>query len=435
MIPFGQQLPQVVTSIPGPESRARIDILARHECPAITARRARRAAALGAADDDPIVWAEALGANVRDVDGNVLVDLTAGFAVALLGHRDPRVVAAVKAQADRLLHAMGDAFPDTTRIELLARLARIAPVDVHGDPLEVAMLGLSGADAIDLAVRTARLATGRRGVLVFEGGYHGLALGVLGLQAYKPSFTEPFADTTHPFVRVVPWACEASCVEDALSDGTIGLVLAEPLQGRGGMRLPPDGWLPEVQALAHRHGALFALDEIQSGLGRTGDWWCGPAQGAAPDLLCTGKALGGGLPMSACLGPRRVMDAWGASRGEAIATQTFLGHPLGAAAALASLTALEADDVPALARGREARLRKAFGAAGLSVQGRGLMLGVQTGPRSLHIARALLREGWIVLPAGADGDVLALTPPVVLTDEQVDAFALAVARHVREASP
>jgi len=433
VLPFGRQLPSVVTPVPGPESRSRVDVLARHECPAVTARRARRAEMLGAADDDPIVWDEALGANVRDVDGNVLVDLTAGFAVALLGHRDPRVVAAVKTQADRLLHAMGDAFPDTTRIDLLARLARLAPNDTHGDPLEVAMLGLSGADAIDLCVRTARLASGRPGVLVFEGGYHGLALGVLGLQAYKPAFTAPFADTTHPFVRVVPWACSAACIEDALSDGTIGLVLAEPMQGRGGMRLPPDGWLSEVQAIAHRHGALFALDEIQSGLGRTGDWWCGPAQGADPDLLCTGKALGGGLPMSACLGSRRVMNAWGASRGEAIATQTFLGHPLGCAAALASLSALEGDGAPSLARSREARLRKAFGAHGLAVQGRGLMLGVQTGSGSLGLARDLLREGWLVLPAGAEADVLALTPPLVLTDDQIDGFASAVARCRQEA--
>ena len=229
------------TPVPGPVAQAFVDTLARHECPAVTARRARRAATLGAASDDPIVWDTACGANVRDVDGNVFVDLTAGFAVNLLGHRDPRVVAAVHAQADRLLHAMGDAFPDRARIDLLARLAAIAPHDAHGAPLDVALLGLSGSDAIDAAVRTARLATGRAGVLVFDGGYHGLALGVLGLQAYKASFTDPFRDTTHPFATALPWGADPDAVDAVLGGGAIGLVLVEPVQGRGGMRAPPPG--------------------------------------------------------------------------------------------------------------------------------------------------------------------------------------------------
>ena len=178
----GCDLPALITQIPGPRSRARVVVLARHECPAVTARRARRAATLGAADDDPIVWDQAVGANVMDVDGNRYVDLTSGFGVALIGHRHPAVVRAASAQSSRLVHAMGDAWPDDTRIALLERLATITP-----DGLDVTLLGLSGSDAVDAAVKTAVLATGRSGVLTFERGYHGLALGVLGLQGYNLS--------------------------------------------------------------------------------------------------------------------------------------------------------------------------------------------------------------------------------------------------------
>lgn len=244
----GTDLPHVTTSVPGPASRAQVDVLARHECPAITARRARRAATLGTADDDPVVWAQAVGSNVEDVDGNVFVDLTSGFGVALAGHRNPAVVRAATEQAGRLVHAMGDAWPDATRIRLLERLAALAP-----DPLEVAILGLSGSDAVDAAVKTAVLATGRTGVLTFERSYHGLALGVLGLQGYNSAFTEPFRGITHPDVRRAPFGCSGKVLDAAL-DG-VGLVLVEPIQGRGGIHEAPEGWLEELIAKAHDRGA------------------------------------------------------------------------------------------------------------------------------------------------------------------------------------
>lgn len=414
---LGTALPHLVTDVPGPASRGWVDVLARHECPAITARRTRRAATLGTADDDPFVWAEAVGANVVDADGNTFVDLTAGFAVALLGHRHPDVVAAVTTQAGRLLHAMGDAWPDTTRIALLERLAAYAP-----DGLDVALLGLSGADAVDAAVKTAVVATGRTGVLVFEGGYHGLALGVLGLQAYKAAFTEPFRGITHAHVRALPFGASMHEVREALADGTVGLVLVEPLQGRGGMRPAPEGWLADLRDAAHATGALLGFDEIQSGLGRTGTPWASDHDGVVPDVLCTGKALGGGLPLSACLASRTTMDAWGASRGEAIHTQTFLGHPLGCAAALAVLEVLERDDVPGTCRRVGARLTDGLTARGWTVRGRGLMLGASLDVPIFPVCRALQRRGYVALPAGLRGEVLALTPPSCLTDAQADAF-------------
>jgi 4-aminobutyrate aminotransferase/(S)-3-amino-2-methylpropionate transaminase len=415
----GADLPRLRTEIPGPASRERVDVLARHECPAITARRARRAEALGAADDDPIVWEEAVGANVRDVDGNVFVDLTSGFGVAFVGHRHPAVVAAAHDQEKSLVHAMGDAFPDTTRIALLERLAAVAPGD-----LSVSILGLSGSDAIDAAVRTATLATGRTGVLTFEGGYHGLALGVVGLQAYHAEFTAPFKPITHPGVTHLPWACPIEAVEEALASGTIGLVLVEPVQGRGGMREPPPGWLARVAQAARKAGAIVAFDEIYTGLGRTGRLWGCTDEDVVPDLMCVGKSLGGGFPISACIGTRAVMDAWGASKGEALLTQTFLGHPVGCAAALAVLDLVEQKDLPARAAALGETLAAGLRWRSLRVRGRGLLLGVEI-PKALAVSRALMRKGFLALPAGVSGEVLAIAPPVCLTRDQAAAFLLA----------
>lgn len=413
----GTALPALCTEVPGPVSRAHVDRLARHECPAITARRARRAALLGAADDDPMVWAEAVGANVRDVDGNVHVDLTSGFAVALVGHRHPRVVAAATAQAQALVHAMGDAWPDVSRIELLERLAALAPGE-----LEVSILGLSGSDAMDAAVKTAVLATGRPGVITFDGSYHGLSLGVLGLQGYRDEWIEPFRAITHAHVRRLPWACDMAALAGALGHGDVGLVLCEPIQGRGGIRVPPSGWLAGVAAMARAHGALFCLDELQTGLGRTGAWFGCQHEGVVPDLLCVGKALGGGFPISACMGTAEVMNHWGASRGEALHTQTFLGHPIGCRAALAVLSIIEEEDLPGHAAQEGAWLAELLTSRGYGVRGRGLMLGIELGDDSLGVARALMRRGFLVLPAGQRADVLALTPPACLTRAQALAF-------------
>ncbi|MEM6926154.1 MAG: aspartate aminotransferase family protein [Myxococcota bacterium] len=409
----GSQLPELVTPVPGPESVARIDVLARHECPAITARRARRATSLGTANDDPIVWAEAVGSNILDVDGNRFVDWLSGFGVTLVGHRDPLVVEAATAQSDRLVHAMGDAWPDATRIRLLERLAAFAP-----DPLSVVILGLSGSDAIDAAVKTARLATGRPGVLTFDGGYHGLALGVVGLQSARPQFVEPFADIVHPHVHRLPLGCAPSEVEALLRDHDIGLVIGEPIQGRGGFREAPTGFWAETATTARRHGALFAFDEVLTGMGRTGVPFAAEHEGVVPDLLCVGKALAGGYPLSACIGTPEAMAAWGASSGEAIHTQTFLGHPVGCAAALAVFERIDQGLVDwVIDRGQALEAR--FG----DLRGRGLMraLALRQGSDALAVSRQLLARGHLVLPA--DGTSLQITPAVTLNDAQIDHFA------------
>lgn len=407
----GDALPQLLTPVPGPNSRAWVDRLAQRECPAITSRRARRANALGVADTDPIVWAQALGSVVEDVDGNRFVDLTAGFGVAGIGHRNPAVVAAAQAQSEVLLHAMGDAFPDPKRILLLERLAELTGLD-HG------ILGSSGSDAVEAALKTARMASGRDRVLCFSGGYHGLSYGALSVIGYKGSaFQAPFAGQLGDHVRQAPFG---GAIPD-LSE--IGAVLVEPIQGRGGIRVPPPGWLKALRQACTAAGAVLIFDEIYSAFGRTGLPFASEHFGVRPDLLCVGKSLAGGFPISACMGTRAVMESWGASKGEALHTQTFLGNPLGCAMALAALDEMARLNLPERARAIEATVRARL--PELPIQGRGAMLGVRI-PQTLRVSRGLLERGFIVLPAGEQAEVLALTPPLVITPAQLEAFSVAL---------
>lgn len=403
-----------------------MDRLARSECPAFTARRARRAEASGASQD-PIVWAEARGANVVDADGNVFVDLTSGFGVQAVGHAHPRVVEAVRRQAGRLLHGLGDLHPSDVKIALLDRLAELAPWDEAR-----VVLSLNGADAVETALKTAVLATGRSGVLAFEGGYHGLAHGPLAACGYAPGFRRPFAAQLNPHVRFAAWheaeLGDALAAVDAAWGDDVGAVLVEPLQGRGGIRPAPPGFLAALAERCRARGALLVVDEILTGLGRCGARWLSVAQGAEPDLLCAGKALGGGLPVSACLGRADVMAAWGAPDGEAIHTGTFYGHPLGAAAALAALDVLEEEALAARAQELGERFAGALHeATGRPVTGAGLMLGVRYEGSTLPLVARLLARGYLTLPAGAGATTLQLAPPLTIDEALLDGFVATLA--------
>ncbi len=399
--------PRILTAIPGPESQGWVDRLAERECPAITARRARRAMSLGAAQDDPIVWARAQGIMVEDVDGNRFVDLTAGFGVASVGHAHPSVVTAAKTQLDQLVHVMGDAYPETQRVRLLERLAERTGLDRT-------ILGSSGADAVEAALKTARMATGRDRVVAFDAGYHGLSYGALAATGYNADqFRAPFEGQLGTHVHHAEFG-------GPLPDlSGVGAVIVEPIQGRGGMRVPPAGWLKSLQDAAHAAGALLILDEIYTGFGRTGAWFAFQDEGLCPDLVCLGKGMAGGFPISACIGTRQVMDAWGASTGMALHTQTFLGNPVGCSMALACTSVLDTV-IPDVA-GTGAWLTAALEARGYTVRGRGLMLGIEM-EDTLEVSRALLQAGYIALPAGQRAEVLALTPPLVIGQSALQGF-------------
>ncbi len=428
---FGSDLPALATAIPGPASVALAETLARVECPALTHRRARRAERTGASHD-PIAWAGARGANVRDADGNLFVDLTAGFGAAALGHSDPAITAALHRQAERLLHALGDVQPSDMKVYLLDQLAALAPF-----PARV-ILGLSGADAVEAALKTAMLHTGRPGIVAFEGGYHGLSHGPLAACGYGEGFRAPFAGQLNPHVAFAPYPHASDAVADAIAHVTraidslgprAGAVLVEPIQGRGGVNLPPSGFLRALSALTRARQLVLIVDEVYTGLGRTGATFRHAHDGCDADLICLGKALGGGLPVSACLGRPEVMAAWGDPGGEAVHTSTFLGNPLACAAALAFLTSMRDTDLAARMAERGQALRSALASLttshGISVRGAGLLLGVALGrpDRVLGTVRRLLERGYITCPAGAPPSVLCLTPPACLTDAQIAGFA------------
>jgi len=335
----GEQLPRVATPIPGPRSRRLGERLARVESRNITLIDER----------GPIFWERAAGANVVDVDGNVYVDLTAGFGVAAAGHANPVVAAAVAEQSARLTHAMGDVHPAEVKVALLERLAELAPGE-----LGVSILGANGGDAVEAALKTAVMYTGRPGVVAFEGAYHGLgygALGVTGLERFKA----PFARQLYGGVRFAPFPAESEpgaaeraldtvrrrILESPAGADPVGAVIVEPIQGRAGIRVPPAGFLRALRNLCAELGVLLIMDEVYTGLGRTGRWFACEHDDVVPDLLVVGKSLGGGLPLSAVVGPREVMEGWPRSTGEAIHTSTFLGNPVACAAALEQLRAIE----------------------------------------------------------------------------------------------
>jgi 4-aminobutyrate aminotransferase/(S)-3-amino-2-methylpropionate transaminase len=386
------------------------------------------------ARDFPIFWRRASGSNVWDPDGNRYVDLTAGFGVAAAGHGNRRIAAAIRKQLTRQMHGLGDVHPPVAKLRLLEALARWSPI-----PDSRAILANSGSEAVEAALKTARLATGKPGVLAFTGAYHGLTYGALALTD-RAHFRAPFADQLNPHVVRVPFPTESAreglmAVEAALeaeSGGDVGALVVEPIQGRGGIIEPPAGFLPGLVELCNRFGALLIFDEIYTGYGRTGSWFACQEEGVTPDLLCVGKALSGSLPIAACLGSAEVMSAWPESTGEAIHTSTFLGNPLACAAATASLHEIARRGLPERAAtiGAEwkAELSKLAARHEIvrEVRGRGLMLGIEliepaTGEpatdRAGRIVLEALQHGWILLGDGPSANVLALTPPLTISRE------------------
>lgn len=406
--------PALVCDVPGPQSRALAARLARVESHNVTAL-----------EPVPIFWERARHANLWDVDGNRYVDLTAAFGVANVGHAHPDVVRAVAHQADALLHGMGDVHPARVKVELLEKLAAIYPRGRASEgPAVRGLLSSSGSDAVETALKTAMLATGRAGVLAFEGAYHGLSFGALDC-TWRADFKLPFTARLPGATRFARYGDldDVRRVAD-LPGEAIGAVLVEPLQGRGGERVPPEGFLTGLRALCDERGWLLIADEIYTGLGRTGARFACDHEGVVPDLLCIGKGLASGMPLSACLGLAACFDAWPRSTGEALHTQTFLGHPASCAAALASLDVSERWALPARAKALGAmvldRLREALAqsSAVVEVRGRGLMIGIECARPEIALVatQALLERGYVLLPSGPGGRVLSLTPPLSIEE-------------------
>jgi 4-aminobutyrate aminotransferase / (S)-3-amino-2-methylpropionate transaminase / 5-aminovalerate transaminase len=432
----GDELPRVVSSIPGPRSIALARRLARVESPNIT----RLAPA-------PIFWTEARGAAVRDADGNTYVDLTAGFGVAHAGHANARVAEAIAAQARILAHGLGDVYPPEPKVRLLERLADIAPGD-----LSVSILASSGAEAVEAALKTACIRSGRPGILAFDGGYHGLTYGALATTS-RADFRQPFQQQLFAGVSFAPYPATDDDLDAALtavhcrladadmSAWPVGAILVEPVLGRGGLVVPPAGFLSGLREMCDGSRTLLIFDEVYTGCGRTGRWFACEHEQVVPDLLVVGKALTGSIPLSAAIGTADAMSGWPPSDGEAIHTSTFLGNPVACAAALAQLDEIErrgllqrSIDLGAVIRDRVRQWRATHGVG--QPRGQGLLVGmpVPSEGRAVRVADRCLAAGVLILAEGPRADVLAITPPAVIGDSQLTA-ALDVLERALEAEP
>jgi len=441
------ELPDVKVAPPGPRSRELAKRLEVVESPAFEARRDARASSSGA-EQAPIVYARGSGSNVYDVDGNRYVDLTAGFGALLLGYAPNVAIDAARAASEELPLALGDVYASELKVRACEAIAALFP-----EPGARVMLGLSGADAVTCALKTAALATKKMGVVAFEGAYHGLSYGPLAACGLAPSFREPFAAQLGVSVTFAPYPSKSdprgmavaldeslSAVRAALKTGAIGAVLVEPILGRGGCVVPPASFLPALRSLTDEAGALLVLDEIWTGMGRSGTMLASEHAGVVADVICLGKGLGGGVPISACVGRASAMEAWGAHGGGAIHTGTHFGSPPACAAALATIAAVRgglAERAAELGAQWTEELTAA-GAAGSpgawTVSGRGMMVGVRLADagEALAVARALLQRGFVVLTGGVRGDTLTLSPSLTISTELLSAFVRALSAAVAQ---
>jgi 4-aminobutyrate aminotransferase-like enzyme len=419
----------------------------------------------------PIVWERAEGVHVWDVDGKKYLDLTAAFGVAAAGHANPRVVWAGQQQMAKLLHAMGDVHPHALKAQLARELSRITFERWEGksegrSPKAEVIGGAAGAftgktifcnsgfEVVEAALKTALLATGKPGVIAFEGAYHGLGYGALNV-TQRAHFRWPFRSQLRQFGHFVPFPKAGNARGRRASDalpalGAVetqmrkmfrrekaGAVLVEPIQVRGGINVPPPGFLPMLRRLCDEHQALLILDEIYTGFGRTGKWFACEHTGTVPDVICLGKALTGGFPLSACVGRADLMDAaWPPSSGEAMHTTTFLGHPVGCAMALAQIREIEARKLVQRSEELGQFLLSSLSAIAprrsplnLDPRGLGLLAGVEVRLRDdapatdvvLRAVKALLERGFIFLPEGEHANVVGFTPPLTISASQLRA--------------
>lgn len=424
-----EQVRRLVTELPGPRSRE------------LQARRANAVSqAVGAVM--PVYVERAGGAVLVDVDGNQLIDLGAGIAVVNAGHAHPAVTKAIQDQAAAFLHTCFMVTGYEGYIEVAERLARLAPV---AGPAKAALFN-SGAEAVENAVKIARVATKRDAVVVFDHAYHGRTNLTMAMTAksmpYKKGFG-PFAGEIYRAPMSYPFrdpdgmkgeeAADRAIryISTQVSPDEIACVVVEPIQGEGGFVTPADGFLPALRRWCDDHGVLLVADEIQTGFARTGTMFACDHEGVTADLVTVAKGLADGMPLAGVVGRADVMDSvHGGGLGG-----TYGGNPVACAAALASMDVMAAEDLPARARAIESvvvpRLREAGEASGTvgDVRGRGAMLAVEfvrqgtTEPdaaEAARVAKACHAQGVVTLTCGTFGNVVRLLPPLVIDHGLLD---------------
>jgi 4-aminobutyrate aminotransferase / (S)-3-amino-2-methylpropionate transaminase / 5-aminovalerate transaminase len=417
---------QLVTEVPGPKSRAM------HE-------RRKKVVSAGLTQGYPVYIERGEGAIVMDIDGNAILDLGSGIAVTSIGHAVPELVNAVSQQVADFTHTCFMVTPYEEYIAVCEALAELTP----GDFPKTSVLLNSGAEAVENAVKIARLATGRPAIVVVDHAYHGRTNLTMALTAknmpYKDRFG-PFAPevyrvpTSYPFRDGLagPDAAARAIaeIESQVGGHNVAAIVIEPIQGEGGFIVPAPGFLPALADWTKTVGALFIADEIQTGFARTGSWFAVNHEGVVPDMITTAKGLAGGMPLAAVTGRADIMNAVH----EGGLGGTYGGNPVTAAAALATIGYLRANDLAGRARHIEGivlpffrALQQRVPAIG-DVRGRGAMVAMEfvtpgtTTPDAAAVKAIVAfcqARGVIALSAGTFGNVIRLLPPLVITDEQL----------------
>jgi 4-aminobutyrate aminotransferase len=427
----GSSLPQLLTPVPGPKARALIARDAKVISPSYTRCY-------------PLVVRKGEGALIEDVDGNRFLDLNAGIAVVATGHSHPKVVEAIRSQAEQFLHMSGTDFYYENMVQLAEKLAALAP----GDVPRRTYFGNSGAEAVEAAMKLARYSTGRDKFIAFLGGFHGRTLGALSLTGSKsvqrrgfgplvPGVTHiPYPDCYRCPYGKQPDDCAVECVKaieeplfrTILPADEVAAIVVEPVQGEGGYVVPPRKFFDELRRVANQYGILLIFDEVQSGMGRTGKMFAAEHFDAVPDIMALAKGIASGMPLSATVARSELMT-WppGAH------ASTFGGNPVSIAASLATIELLEQELIENAARvgehimSRLAGWPKRFRHVG-EVRGLGLMIGIElvqdqeTKERAPGLRDKLefmaFERGVLVLGAGPN--TIRLCPPLVLTRDQAD---------------
>ncbi len=358
----------------------------------------------------PVVIVRGRGASVWDAEGREYIDCTAGYGIANIGHGRPEIAAALAAQAQCLVTCSELVYNDV-RAHLLERLADLTP-----EGLTHFFLCNSGTEAVEGALKFARLATGRTGIVAALRSFHGRTMGALSA-TWEPHYREPFAPLV-PGVSHVRYN-DLAAAEAAIGEETAAVII-ELVQGEGGVHIASDEYVHGLAALCRERGALLVIDEVQTGFGRTGRLFACNHYDLQPDILCLAKSLAGGVPMGAvCLGPR-VMESGRITRG--VHGSSFGGNPLACAAALATLDILEQEALPERAAILGARALEHLGAIRSplirEVRGRGLLLGIELSQRAQPYLEALFERGILALQAGPN--VIRLLPPLVITERQLE---------------
>ena len=357
----------------------------------------------------PVTIEKALGSHVWDIDNNEYIDCMGGYGVALVGHRNERVVSAIKSQIEKVI-TVHSSFYNKTREEFLQTLIGVAPTG-----LSQVHLNNSGAESVEAGIKFARKFTGRKGMVAMKGSYHGKSMGALSL-TFNPKYRESFK----PLVEKVAFSPygDVDALQTAVDKDT-AFVILEPIQGESGIHVPPDGFLQDVRKICDENGSLLVFDEIQSGLGRTGSMWASEHWKTTPDIMCLAKGIAGGVPMGVTLVKPDILSVM--KKGEH--SSTFGGNPLACAAGTATLQALTQDGLIQNAKNMGEKLLlglndlKSKHKIIREVRGKGLMIGVELKFEVKDILMEGIKKGLLLLYSGRN--ILRLLPPLVISDEDV----------------